>query len=283
MQQRTFKSTRRARRWIVPVAGALALTLTMSGHAQAVVAGTNANSNLSGDPLVFGKGGIDVISGTGGADLILPGPDFDIVTAGSGGDTILDDDADLDVLFSQGDDDRIFAANGVADFVECGAGTDLAYVDSFDTVTLAGPEACETVVDASDDLALVNAFHVARAFPALTGLRVGTAGVDNVVGTAGSDQIMTKTGNDNISSLGGDDGILPGAGVDNVSSGDGNDSVFDDDRDMDNISTGNGNDSVFAANGYRDIISCGAGTDIAWADTIDIVSPNCETRNLSAV
>jgi Ca2+-binding RTX toxin-like protein len=110
------------------------------------VFGTNGPDTLSGFGRVrlIGKHGKDTLDGGDLPDELFPGDGKDIVNGGDetvGGDQIFDDDDDRDVLNGEGGNDGIFAANGEADTVDCGAGTDTALVDADDTVI-----ACETVI-----------------------------------------------------------------------------------------------------------------------------------------
>lgn len=76
----------------------------------------------AGNDLINGFAGDDALSGGDGADEVYGGPGRDILFGGAG-------------------DDFIEAKDGGADYVDCGAGDDVASVDDNDR----GSSGCETV------------------------------------------------------------------------------------------------------------------------------------------
>ena len=105
-----------------------------------VLAGTSRADSLCG------LGGDDQLAGNGGDDVIEGGPGDDSLSGGAGADT-LTGDAGLDVFAGGDGDDVIRARDGVGESLTCGAGVDVAVVDSLDTFS-----GCETV-DAPDTTA----------------------------------------------------------------------------------------------------------------------------------
>ena len=79
---------------------------------------------------VFGSPGPDRLEGTAGANTLDGGAGADTLIAGGGEDSV----------FGGEGDDRIEARDGLADSVDCGAGSDVAVVDRRDAVV-----DCETV------------------------------------------------------------------------------------------------------------------------------------------
>lgn len=71
--------------------------------------------------------------GGAGPDLLQGGQGDDLLEGGAGADT-LRDTGGLDTLSGDAGDDQIFAADGVSEPVDCGAGTDTASVDTDDRV-----------------------------------------------------------------------------------------------------------------------------------------------------
>ncbi len=114
--------------------------------------GGGRNDSLSGGAghdSVNGAGGNDTISGGTGNDTLNGGPGNDRIQGGSGNDSI-NGEAGNDTLtggsgrdsISGGEgDDTIDARDGVADLINCGAGHDIALIDSRDVVR----PGCESV------------------------------------------------------------------------------------------------------------------------------------------
>jgi Ca2+-binding RTX toxin-like protein len=116
---------------IVMVAGvALALSLT----------GTSGNDSLTGTQgrdEISGLQGDDTLVGMGGVDLILGGDNSDRLFGSSGNDSLFGGTGD-DVFRGGLGNDRINAVgaedNNQVDRVDCGAGTDTAFVNARDIV-----------------------------------------------------------------------------------------------------------------------------------------------------
>jgi Ca2+-binding RTX toxin-like protein len=94
------------------------------GDAADDIAGEQGNDSLSaggGDDLVNGDEGNDTLDGGAGNDKLTGGTGTDTITAGAG-------------------DDTVFAADGLAETIDCGEGTDTVTADAQDKLT-----ACENV------------------------------------------------------------------------------------------------------------------------------------------
>jgi hypothetical protein len=107
------------------------------------IRGTFGEDELTGTTQmdrIYGLGAADTISGRAGNDDCYGGSGFDEVSCGAGNDRI-DGGFGEDDLFGGPRNDTISAADGRADRVNCGTGTDTAYVDRRDRVN----EDCENV------------------------------------------------------------------------------------------------------------------------------------------
>ena len=144
--------------------------------------------------------------------------------------------------------------------------------------------------------------------------KIGTNGPDTLRGTNGNDNLIGKGGNDRLFSLNGRDTLLGGPGKDVVTDtpgevwrrGDkiflggpgndivvgarGSDNVLGDagndlladgplrESSQDKLSGGDGTDVLIVSNvpAAKDIATCGGGFDRVFADSEDLVSPDCE-------
>jgi Ca2+-binding RTX toxin-like protein len=106
------------------------------GRATGVTLDLTAQTNSDAD--VFSD--IQAFAGSDLADT-LTGSAGDDVLQGGGGDDTLTGLAGVDTLRGQGDDDDLQAQDGIAETVDCGAGTDSATADATDTLTDCEPPA----------------------------------------------------------------------------------------------------------------------------------------------
>jgi Ca2+-binding RTX toxin-like protein len=110
-----------------------------------------ADSNGLGLPvLFFGGGGNDTMTGSTPSDTLFGGPANDQL-AGNGGRDFVTGDAGIDTLHGNDGDDDVDARDGqFFDLVDCGNGTDTAYVDFVqgipDEYNYALAHGCETVL-----------------------------------------------------------------------------------------------------------------------------------------
>jgi len=249
-----------------------------------------------GGEAIFGFGSSDLLFGRAGGDLLYGGTSSDIVVPGPGKDTVYeesdtgrgrihDDDADTDKLSGGQGEDRIHAANGVKDYVDCGGDEDdEAVVDPIDVVA-----GCDRVIKLSGE---------AQDFGNdLVNFELGTNGKDYLTivgipeGTDGEDYLAGMGGDDVLNARGGIDSLYGGDGSDTIYGGEGGDFIVDDDNDHDTLDGGTGADTILAANGFADTIDCGESThpegyfdqpveddDVVFADGIDTVI-DCEIVN----
>jgi hypothetical protein len=111
--------------------------------------GKGGNDFIDGGPgsdRVFGMAGNDTVHGGSGNDVVHGGTGSDKMYGDDGND-VLDDaprngPSGSDSFYGGGGNDEIFSRDGTKDYVDCGAGQDVAKVDSQDSV--AGN--CEQVV-----------------------------------------------------------------------------------------------------------------------------------------
>jgi hypothetical protein len=124
-------------RALLMVATMLLGVLVLSGVALAKnITGTNGPDRLIGIPnkdQIYGLGGPDYLSGKKKADALYGGRDNDQVRAGNGRDHVFGGQRS-DKLYGGGGNDVMSAADGYKDYVNCGWGTDNAYVDKRDRV-----------------------------------------------------------------------------------------------------------------------------------------------------
>jgi Ca2+-binding RTX toxin-like protein len=125
-------------RRMVLLCGALLVgVLLLSGVALAEnIRGTFGPDDLEGTnqmDRIYGLGAKDTITGKGGNDDCYGGSGADVIRCGPGNDRI-DGGFGEDELFGGLGDDTILAADGQVDQVNCGLGTDTAYVDEEDDV-----------------------------------------------------------------------------------------------------------------------------------------------------
>jgi hypothetical protein len=119
---------------------ALAATKTCSANP---CVGTNGADNLKGTAArneIRGLAGPDYVAGRQSADELYGGRGKDEVRAGNGRDRVFGGRAE-DQLYGGGGNDTMNAQDGYKDNVNCGLGTDTAYVDRRDLVN----EDCENV------------------------------------------------------------------------------------------------------------------------------------------
>jgi Ca2+-binding RTX toxin-like protein len=115
-----------------PTTTPLDVSVTLDDAANDGAAGESANVRSDVEAVqVTSGGGNNTLTGSAGINQLI----------GSAGNDTIDGGAGNDVLNGAGGNDTINARDGYADFVSCGPGTDVANVDTLDTVS----SDCETV------------------------------------------------------------------------------------------------------------------------------------------
>lgn len=135
----------------VIVLSGVALALTISCTTTTPCEGTSEPDTLTGnarDNFIEGLMSTDNIAGKGGADRLFGNRDNDEVHGGGGPDKILGGKhSDSDSLYGERGNDTIYGVDefsaGWPDYIDCGDGTDTAYVDESEVDDVVN---CENVV-----------------------------------------------------------------------------------------------------------------------------------------
>ncbi|MEA2385134.1 MAG: hypothetical protein QOH72_5105 [Solirubrobacteraceae bacterium] len=109
------------------------------------VTGTQGDDTITGNDVgnrLSGGSGNDTITGGQGTNALRGGAGDDTLTAGNSGDALVGGPG-VDTINGGAGDDNISAADGVADKITCGAGTDSVSADATDTFAVPGD--CEEV------------------------------------------------------------------------------------------------------------------------------------------
>ena len=207
------------------------------------------------------------------------------VTAGTGNDTITGSAAD-NVLLSRSGNDTIDGGGG-DDTVDGGAGADmLAGGDGNDTLYPGGT--VSGVSDGADtlsggpgvDFASVSAEGPGPAFaPLPVSVSLNDVADDGIPGEGDNYHSDIE---DLYTANGGNDTLVGNATVNLLTTSAGNDSITGG-AGNDILRSAGGNDTLDARDGYADRVDCGPGADVAVVDTLDQVSPNCETVQIADV
>jgi Ca2+-binding RTX toxin-like protein len=125
-------------RRVLLILGTMLLGVMLLGGAALAktITGTNGPDRLVGTPnkdRISGLGGADYLAGRQSADEIYGNRGRDEVRAGNGRDRVFGG-RDADELYGGGGNDTMNAQDGYEDAVNCGTGTDTAYVDRIDRV-----------------------------------------------------------------------------------------------------------------------------------------------------
>ena len=210
------------------------------------VTGSAANNEIS-----TGAGN-DVLDAGAGDDEIFAGAGDDSISGGSGDDQIQANEG-ADVVRGGDGNDNLSpgftdgAVSDGADDLSGGPGTDRASLDTF-----GGVSSIVTLNDLPDDgIPGANDNYHTDIEDINT---AGDAG-ETIIGSAAGNFLQTGAGNDVIDGRAGNDFLL----------------------------SREGNDTITARDGFADRIDCGPGTDTAIVDTLDQVSPNCETVQVADV
>ena len=122
---------------------AWAATIECPNRSGNLCVGTKKSDTMTGASSadeMRGRAGMDRMRAAGGNDTISGGLGDDVVRGGTGADTISGDEG-LDRLYGDAGSDTIYTAGAYGDQVDCGNGTDKAYVDRADRVVN-----CEEVI-----------------------------------------------------------------------------------------------------------------------------------------
>jgi Ca2+-binding RTX toxin-like protein len=119
------------------------------------------------------------------------------------------------------------------------------------------------------------------------GLFGDSPGATGNSGRDGNDKVYGGGGRDMLYGFGGSDMLVGGGKADYIFAAEFRTRmgrpyvVRSESPGMDFVKGGLGGDHIESKDGHRDIIDCGGGKDAVWFDEgLDIVSPNCELRNI---
>jgi hypothetical protein len=228
--------------------------VTAGGGAGDVIDAGDGDDLMALDPPGGGPGGSDDASAGAGDDDVLSGRGDDTVDAGDGNDHVGGGPGN-DTLDGAGGNDDLATGPGADDTLRGGDGHD----------TLRGE--CEDQ-------------------PCPPGEPVGADDVDGGAGfdlfqydNYGTDPVtITLDGAPDDGVAGEGDNIRPS--VEDVKvTGPGDVTLTAATGGINVLTTGDGADTINSRDGWPDRISCSAGADVANADTVDIVSDDCETVN----
>jgi Ca2+-binding RTX toxin-like protein len=130
---------------ILATAGLMLTFVVASVAYAATFVGDNGSNALIGTPnpdTMRGLGGYDVLEGRGGHDKLYGGADRDEVYGGKGRDLVVGGSGRENWISGGSGNDTIKARDDEADFVHCGAGFDVAWIDERDAAQM-----CEIVND----------------------------------------------------------------------------------------------------------------------------------------
>ena len=269
----------------------------------------SANPGEANDVTITGSGGIYTLHDTAGvtagtncaqtdvltATCIAPPGGFQsvIVHTADQADTIhvqtdipavLNGGPGNDALYGGSESDTLVGGTG-ADVLSGGGGTDTAdYSSRTNAVNVSIDGLANDGEAAEGDNVLTDVEQIwggtgndtLRGSPAANFIS-GGGGSDTISGLGGNDILIAGSGGSTVSGGGGADTLYGVSLNDHLSGGGGNDSITSGGG-TDVLSGGRGNDSLFSQDdGVADRDMCGPGTDTANADTIDVVSADCET------
>ena len=215
------------------------------------------------------------------ADFVVGGRANDALDGGPGDDVLYgwdpsNPESGADRLDGGTGDDHFVVPAG-ADEVIGGAGLDRVSFLASDLNNGAPVDHRYTLDDQPDDGPAGSGMNIRAdvedAGGYLTRMQEG-AGIDvfggyqsTIAGLPATEGTATVRGNAGLNSL------LGGTGSDDLDGGPNNDA----------LSGGDGSDILRSVDGFADRLMCGPGTDVALADTLDVVSPTCETVERTAV
>lgn len=226
--------------------------LTCAGVAATVIVALGEQAT-TGDDVIVGTSGPDIIDAKGGDDLVCAGAGADVVNAGAGNDVVLGEGGSDQISGGIGNDllvggtggdhvsgnagDDVMTGNGGADFLNGGPGLDRVDGRGGDDILRGGN---------GDD---VLAGHVGddRIF--------GGGGADDGHGGDGADLVSGANGNDDLHGGAGADEVKGSGGADTVW-GDGGDDFLAGEGGPDRLRGGAGRDRCFGGNGIDDSRSC---------------------------
>jgi Ca2+-binding RTX toxin-like protein len=252
----------------------------------------------SGNDIITGGSGGDLLFGQSGNDTLLGKGGFDFLFGGAGNDTLTGGDAD-DQVFGEGGNDRmIWNPGDDTDLFEGGTGNDTAEVNGGNgaevfTATANGtrvrfdrlvPAPFSLDIGTTENL-VVNmnggddSFSATGNLAALISVTVdGGAGNDTILGSNGADTLLGGDGDDFIDGQQGNDVAFLGAGDDvfQWDPGDGSDTVEGQDGTDTLLFNGSNGNEIFAAsaNGERVLFTRTLGNSVMDLNDVESIDLN---------
>ena len=172
------------------------------------IIGSSGNDILvggTGTNVISGNGGNDHIEGRSSNDQLFGGAGDDLIEAGAGDDAVLGGDGN-DIIHAGIGDDQI----------DAGAGSDIIIAGSGNDVVIAGDGEDVVYGDEGDD-------QISSGLG--NDLVIGGIGSDTLIGEAGRDRIYGGEDNDQLFGEDGNDILIAGSGNDNVYGGNNDDQI----------------------------------------------------------
>ena len=228
-----------------------------------------------GDTITFDT---EKVNGGSGNDLIVGDGGFNVLWGGAGNDRLVGNGGN-DFLFGVQGDDSLSGGSG-NDYLQGGEGADDMSGDAgFDTVDYSDHTAAVVVGmgniadDGSPDLSVDQASAAARTGPGAERDNVRSS-VEEVIGTGGDDLLSAEGANVPNYSV----HFIGGPGNDRLEGSHTGNDTLDGGLGVDALFGYEGDDTFNLVDGIADTADGGPGADVANADTIDVLS-NIETVN----
>ena len=207
--------------------------------------------------------GADSITTLGGDDEIRTGAGDDYLN-GAGGDDVLHGGAGSNRIEGGEGDDFVFSVGRGVDFIQGGAGNDVAVVD-WSAQTLAFSTA------SGGEVAFGNFVDTAVTLTGVEAIKISTgSGADSITTLGGDDEIRTGAGDDYLNGAGGNDVLYGGTGSNMIDGGDGDDFIVSLERGVDFIQGGAGHDvAVIDWSAQTLAFSTASGGEVAFGNFVD--------------
>lgn len=226
--------------------------------------------NATGESLVTGTSGSDLLEGDDANNLISSWGGDDVVLVGKGNDTIYLGRGD-DVGFGQGGNDRIQGADG-DDIIRGNWGNDTLTGDAGSDYLVGGPGADVLRGGSDEDVLLGNGGEDTLYGGADNDALYGQGGKDTLFGNQGDDVLFGGDQKDLLFGGAGTDVLVGGTWADRLDGGGGDDLILGE-RGSDVIFGRGGDDLIIGGIG-EDTIDPGPGVDVVLAAELENQSDN---------
>ncbi|MDP8909821.1 MAG: hypothetical protein M3N47_12075 [Chloroflexota bacterium] len=231
----------------------------------------------SGDDFLLGKGGNDAVNG---------GPGSDSLAGDEGNDTLDGGDGDDDL---EGNGVAIYGHTAGSDVYIGGPGRDIVdYGARDDALSISLDGAANDGAPGEADNAGADVERVRGGIA--DDVLIGSAAANTLEGERGNDTLRGGDGEDALFGDDGDDRLQGEGGQDTLQGANGNDELdggagideFNGDGEGACNSCGSGMDRILARDGLNEQVRCGAGEDSAILDPGDLISQDCERRDVGS-